>query len=52
MEPEEPDIMERPPRPLTEGVVTMRSLLINLLQGAIMLAGSLYLFWSAGSGEV
>ncbi|KAJ4459154.1 ion-transporting P-type ATPase [Paratrimastix pyriformis] len=44
MEPAEPDVMNRPPRKLSKGVVTLKSLVLSLAQGCVILAGSLFLF--------
>jgi calcium-translocating P-type ATPase len=52
-EPAEPGLMERPPRPRSEGVI-QRSLLyrawifLGLIEAALVLAGFLFVLWRAG----
>jgi Ca2+-transporting ATPase len=47
-EPEEPGIMQRPPRPGGMPLLTSRILVLSLLQGASVLAASLALYFLAG----
>jgi Ca2+-transporting ATPase len=47
-EPEEPGIMQRPPRPGDMPLFTSRMLVLSLLQGASVLAASLALYLVAG----
>lgn len=54
-DPEDPDIMQRPPRKLTERMFNTRRILINLLQGLVVLAVTFSLFFwivRAGRGEM
>lgn len=52
VEPPEPDVMERPPRPTTERVITWRRSLLILVHGALNATVAAVAFWTVYRGEV
>ncbi len=51
LEPPEPDIMSRDPRPPKEPVITVRRGLMILFHGALVAAVCLYAFWTSYRGD-